>query len=123
MYFAPDFMLPFFIVETIIAENIEVSVKDTTAKILKSDFEIPTPEKLRGIPIDEATFARLANDGVLTVGQLEAALRQKGISQEEFKKHADNMHGCPCRENSVLENLNRWNKMFDKDPENDYNLI
>lgn len=36
-------------------------------------------------------------------------------SQEEFKKHADNTEDCPCRNNSVEENNNRWEAMFDKE--------
>ena len=50
MYFTPDLTVPFLIIATIIAENNEVSNKDTTAKILKSDLVIPVPEKVNGIP-------------------------------------------------------------------------
>ena len=46
MYFTPDFMSPFFIIETIIAENKEVIVKEAIAKNLKSELDIPGPEKL-----------------------------------------------------------------------------
>lgn len=35
-------------------------------------------------------------------------------SQENFKKLADEMKECPCRKNSVKENLERWKKMLDK---------
>ena len=40
----PDFTLPFLIVDTIIAEKSEVTARDTDAKIVKSDWVIPTPE-------------------------------------------------------------------------------
>ena len=43
--------MPFFIVEIIIEENKDVSIRDNTAKILKSDCWIPVPEKLNGTPI------------------------------------------------------------------------
>ena len=36
-------------------------------------------------------------------------------SQESFKKHADNMEDCPCRNLSAHDNMYRWEKMFDKD--------
>ena len=36
-------------------------------------------------------------------------------TSESFKKFADSMEDCPCRSNSVEENLNRWKKMFDKE--------
>ena len=38
MYFAPDLILPLFIVEIIIAENEDDVIKETVAKILKSVF-------------------------------------------------------------------------------------
>ena len=56
MYLIPDFTLPFLIVDTIIAENKDVIIKDTVAKILKSDCETPAPEKLKAIPTLLATF-------------------------------------------------------------------
>jgi glutamyl-tRNA synthetase len=36
-------------------------------------------------------------------------------SQEEFKQYSEKMENCPCRKNSVDENLKRWKKMFDKE--------
>ena len=54
IYFTPDFMFPFLIIEIIIAENNEVSVKDTIEKILKSDWVIPVPENVNGRPADTA---------------------------------------------------------------------
>ena len=56
MYLTPDLALPFFMTEIIIAENNAVIVKDTAAKILKSDVLTPTPEKLNGIPALKAAF-------------------------------------------------------------------
>ena len=50
MYFTPDFISPFFIIETIIAENKEVIVKEAIAKNLKSELDIPGPEKLNWMP-------------------------------------------------------------------------
>ena len=50
MYFTPDFIFPFFIVAIIIAENKEVNIKDTTAKVLKSDWFTPVPENDKGMP-------------------------------------------------------------------------
>ncbi|MEK6939007.1 MAG: glutamate--tRNA ligase [Nanoarchaeota archaeon] len=35
-------------------------------------------------------------------------------SQEEFKSFSEKLKDCPCRKNSVKENLARWKKMFDK---------
>jgi glutamyl-tRNA synthetase len=35
-------------------------------------------------------------------------------SQEDFKKHSDNMEDCPCRKRTIQENLDLWKKMFDK---------
>ncbi|MBM3234483.1 glutamate--tRNA ligase [Candidatus Pacearchaeota archaeon] len=34
--------------------------------------------------------------------------------QEKFKKLIDNKKACPCRKNSIEENLKRWKKMLDK---------
>ena len=59
MYFTPDLIFPFFIVETIIAENNDVVIKDTTAKILKSDWVTPVPEKLNAMPAVEAALVVL----------------------------------------------------------------
>jgi hypothetical protein len=50
MYLTPDLMLPFLIVDTIIAEKSDVRVKDTIENILKSDCDMPVPEKLSGMP-------------------------------------------------------------------------
>ncbi len=33
---------------------------------------------------------------------------------EDFKKYSETMKDCPCRNNSIKENLQRWNKMLDK---------
>ena len=35
-------------------------------------------------------------------------------SQEEFKKFAEQKKECPCRKNSIKENLEKWKKMLDK---------
>ncbi len=35
-------------------------------------------------------------------------------SQEEFKKFADEKEDCPCRKNSIKDNLEKWKKMLDK---------
>jgi len=35
-------------------------------------------------------------------------------SQEEFKKHADKKEDCPCRNNSIKDNEEKWKKMLDK---------
>ncbi len=35
-------------------------------------------------------------------------------SQEEFKKFADEKRDCPCRKNSIKDNLDKWKKMLDK---------
>ena len=35
-------------------------------------------------------------------------------SQDEFKRHSDKMEECPCRNNSVEENMDRWARMLDK---------
>lgn len=59
MNFTPDFILPFLIVEIIIAENNEVITKDTIANILKSDWDMPVPEKVNGMPAPAATFVVL----------------------------------------------------------------
>ena len=49
-------MLPFLIVDTIIAENNEVTARDTDAKIVKSDCVTPVPEKVSGMPDVAAAF-------------------------------------------------------------------
>ncbi len=36
-------------------------------------------------------------------------------SQEQFKKYADKSENCPCRNNSIEDNLKKWKKMFDKE--------
>src|SRR3989344_8741737 len=46
IYLTPDFTLPFLIVDIIRAEKNEVITNDTTAKILKSVWVTPVPEKL-----------------------------------------------------------------------------
>src|SRR3989344_9377502 len=35
-------------------------------------------------------------------------------SQEEFKKFAEQKKECPCRKNSIKNNLEKWKKMLDK---------
>src|SRR3989344_3734047 len=35
-------------------------------------------------------------------------------SQEEFKKFAEQKKECPCRNNSIKDNLERWKKMLNK---------
>lgn len=55
-------MLPFLIVETIIAEKSDVSVKDTIENTLKSDWDTPVPEKLSGMPALAAALVVLPRD-------------------------------------------------------------
>jgi len=35
-------------------------------------------------------------------------------NQEKFKKFVDKKKDCPCRKNTLKENMKRWNKMLDK---------
>jgi len=35
-------------------------------------------------------------------------------SQEQFKKYSESMKDCPCRKNTIKQNLELWQKMFDK---------
>jgi glutamyl-tRNA synthetase len=35
-------------------------------------------------------------------------------SQEKFKGFSENQINCPCRDNNIKENMERWNKMLDK---------
>jgi len=35
-------------------------------------------------------------------------------SAEKFKKFVEKKQNCPCRKNTVLENMERWKKMLDK---------
>src|SRR3989338_3543557 len=56
MYFIPDFISPFFMVDITIAENVEPIVSDTIENILKSDVVIPTCPKVKGSPEDIAAF-------------------------------------------------------------------
>ena len=37
-------------------------------------------------------------------------------STDDFKKYVEQMKPCPCRDNSVKENIERWKKMLDKRP-------
>ena len=56
MYLTPDWIFPLFIVEVIMAENNDVSIKDVIAKILKSVLVTPVPENDIGTPAFTAAF-------------------------------------------------------------------
>src|SRR3989344_2592371 len=54
IYFTPDCMLPFLMVEVIMAEKKADKDNETIANILKSDLVIPVPENEIGIPAELA---------------------------------------------------------------------
>jgi glutamyl-tRNA synthetase len=50
---------------------------------------------------------------------IEKLINKKAVyvctcSQEHFRKFVEKQKNCPCRENSVKENMEKWKKMLDK---------
>ena len=54
MYLTPDCMLPFLMVEVIMAEKRADKDNETIANILKSDWDMPVPENESGMPAELA---------------------------------------------------------------------